>query len=102
MKTFDEAVKIVRDRFPNDLIRSGVDFDGKFVFDVSPGKQLIKCDLAVLYAIVDKTTGELTTDSIVYFLYCLPSAKKKKFNESWKNCRYVDITKEDIEKLTWT
>ena len=103
MITFDEAVSVVKEKYPEYLIRTGYEFDGSYYFSVSPDKTFVKDDLSTLTVVVDGTSSDIeirSSGEMAYdFIMKMNDDTYKKYEEACKNIKPVDLTAEQFEEL---
>ena len=104
MITYDEALKTVREKVPNWLIRTVNEFNNEYYFHVSPGNYFSVEDVAILMMVVSMKTGktkEYGTGEFVWKVLMNASDDYvERYGEamSLKNTKPVDLTSEQWQE----
>lgn len=88
---FDAALRIIRKKYPNDLIRTCFFYKNLYVFAISFGKTFVWDDPTVFYIGVDSKTGRC---KIYDFWDELLSNSDPEFDNAIKQMEYIDIPEE--------
>lgn len=105
MLDLNAATKIVKQKMPNDLIRSVFEYKNTYRFLVSSGKIFIKDDPTVIYAVVDKNTGDFSTEGTLEILYKFYDmgedgiAAAKEYREAEDSMQPVDVTADQFKAM---
>lgn len=96
--TYNDVLELVRDKFPNWLIRTVYKFENEYHFHISPGSYFSVDDLAVMMLIVNEQTGKITSYGTGEFVWkVLMNASEdytKRFDEAIESMKPVDLTTE--------
>ena len=93
--TFEKALEYVRDSYPDNLVTSASEYDGKFIFSLRNYKVLIPGDSTGFYVSVD---ADGTVSRFDYFKILWSDKGLDMVNTMNKTIRFVDVTEEDLEK----
>lgn len=104
MVTYEQAIENVRKEFKNWMIRVGFDLPNEYLFTVSPGSTYSIDDTTACYAIVDKNTGAVRSESCVGYNSRIADIREvdriSKLMD--KTRRPVDLTKKQwAEYVQW-
>lgn len=88
MYSFEEALSIVRKELPNHLIWFGFEYKGEWVFTSTPGKQFNPEDVSLGGFVVRNGKCDFSIN------YWNKAFTDREFAKASRNCKYVDITKE--------
>jgi len=94
MITYEEALKIVRKRHPNDLVRTYFVYNHKYIFSVSYGKNYYKDDPSAFFVSISDSDGQY---DLYDFWEEMLLNDDKKFDEALNNTHAIDIPETDIK-----
>lgn len=96
MVTVNDAISIVRNKHPNDLIRDYFVYDGHYIFSISIGKRFIPEDTSIFYVSINSENGKY---DFFDFWYEMLNNKDPELDKAIENSVYVDITKAQAETI---
>lgn len=98
MVTYEQAIENVRKEFKNWMIRVSFDLPDEYLFSVSPGSTYSIEDTTVCYAIVNKRTGSVRSESCMSY-----NSKIVDIGEVDRISKIMDKTRRpvDLTKKQW-
>ena len=93
-----ESLSIVRNKYPDYLIRYAFECGNLYCYMMSAGKRFDPSDLVVVVT-YDKRTGEITVKSIPELVGSLTLRNRRIFKKNSDNPVLIDITKEQFQAL---
>lgn len=85
---YTDALKIVRSKHSNDLIRNFFEYNGKFIFAISKGKTYIEDDPSTYHVSIDSKTGKY---ALYDFWTELLDNKDPNFTKAINSVKAIDI-----------